>query len=65
MDAMRFIFNRNPIPQAGRRGFDPRLPLLDLEPSVFRRTSITSVSKRPATVTDELKHEDSRPSDLT
>jgi len=23
MDAMRFIFNRDPISQAGRRGFDP------------------------------------------
>ena len=28
---MRFIFNRDPISQAGRRGFDPRLPLLDLK----------------------------------
>ena len=27
MDAMRFVFNREPISQAGRRGFDPRLPL--------------------------------------
>jgi hypothetical protein len=27
MDAMLFIFNRRPISQAGRRGFDPRLPL--------------------------------------
>ena len=27
MDAMLFIFNGSPISQAGRRGFDPRLPL--------------------------------------
>jgi hypothetical protein len=27
MDAMLFTFNRYPISQAGRRGFDPRLPL--------------------------------------
>jgi hypothetical protein len=27
MDAMRFIFNRDPISQAGRRGRDPRLAL--------------------------------------
>ena len=28
MDAMGFIFNRYPTSQAGRRGFDPRLPAL-------------------------------------
>jgi hypothetical protein len=32
MDAMRFIFNRDPISQAGRRRFDPRLPLLVSRP---------------------------------
>jgi len=28
MDVMRFVFNRDPISQAGRRGFDPRLRFL-------------------------------------
>jgi len=35
MDAMDFIFNRYPISQAGRRGFDPRLPLVEISWFVY------------------------------
>ncbi len=44
---MRFVFNLHPISQAGRRGFDPRLPLLELKPytclkyPVSKRSPIT------------------------
>ena len=47
MDGMRFVFNREPISQAGRRGFDPRLPLFNPKPyscltyPVSKRSPIT------------------------
>ena len=48
---MLFIFNRRPISQAGRRGFDPRLPLFFNSSlgalGVFNVTAITAFSPDP------------------
>jgi len=41
MDAMCFVFNRDTISQAGRRGFDPRLPL-------FQKQELRFASSRSA-----------------
>jgi hypothetical protein len=40
-----FRFNRHPISQAGRRGFDPRLPLLKL--ITYRRTKDVVLQNTP------------------